>query len=306
MKLYNWIKRKMGLFLLATSKVEKDAFSQKHNFESGQKINNQISQDNLVNDLIKVKITQEVKNLRWRTYKVLQHSRGFKSSIDTETGEVKVRKITHNLKKINLDNDLYPLEILFKNGEDTTTFSEALNKLNISNDNNKVSLDELNSNIKSKSYLSVFRDGPANFNLENYTTKLHIRKYSEDKKLIEFYISKYPNSFDRKSKLLISKIEKLKVTPKFDNILDIKEIGFSSFQTLGCEDFNEFLYKIDKFDSIIEFNGSYIIKFIGQAIFENKYMLTEFIEDELEYKYTNKERKDNNDTIHFDNTNINI
>lgn len=283
------------MLMFAMAKVEKDAFSQKHSTSNSYGVNQQMKQDNVVDDLLKGEITQEIKNLRWRTYKILQHSRGFKNQI-TVGSDVKVTKNTYSLKKVKLDNNDYPLEILFKNGVNTITFNETLNILN---EGNKIDVENLNSKAKGESYLSVFRESPANFNLENYTSKLHIRKYNENEKLIEFYVSKYPESFNTKSNLFISKIKSLMEKPNSDNILDIKEIGFSSFQTLGCEDFNEFLYRIIKFDSIVEFNGNYIIKFIGEVIFENKYMLTEFIEKDLDNKYNNVEMKENN-TLYFD------
>lgn len=248
-------------------------------------------------------VNQELKNLRWRTYKIIQHSRGYQTHISVDPNSNKeianVKKNKYSLNKIKLDNDDYPLEILFKNDIHTLTINETLNSLET---DKPVNVEMLNSNSKGKTYLSVFRETPPNFKIEEYCTKLHIRKYNDNEKLIEFYVSKYPEAFNTKSTMFVNKVKNIMEREIRDNILDLKEVGFSSFQTLGCDDFNEFLYRIKKFDSIVEFNGSYIIKFIGEVIYENKYMLTDFIEKELEEKYNNLESKEN-DTLTFDNIN---
>jgi hypothetical protein len=41
------------------------------------------------------------------------------------------------------------------------------------------------------------------FNLENYTTKLNVRTINDTEKLLEFYVSVYPDMYNRTSRLFL-------------------------------------------------------------------------------------------------------
>jgi hypothetical protein len=68
-------------------------------------------------------------------------------------------------------------------------------------------------------------------------------------------------------------------------------INFVTYKSIGCDDFNEFEYKINSFDSITEFDGYYVIKYNCDVIKEREYLLEKYRVDELDMKYDNKEKR---------------
>ncbi len=55
----------------------------------------------------------------------------------------------------------------------------------------------------------IVRDILPNFYLENFTLKMNVRTISETDKMLEFYVSKYPDEYNRTSRLFISEIKKI-------------------------------------------------------------------------------------------------
>ena len=75
------------------------------------------------------------------------------------------------------------------------------------------------------------------------------------------------------------------------NMLDIKNVSFVTYKTIGASDYLEYEYKITSFDKIIEFNGNYVIKFIADITIDGKDILEEHRVESLDKKYANKEKK---------------
>ena len=76
-KIKKWVNTKASVLTIALSNVEKNALTQTNEM-LGSDINQtqRHTQGQLADALINGEITQEVKNLRWRTYKVLKESEG--------------------------------------------------------------------------------------------------------------------------------------------------------------------------------------------------------------------------------------
>lgn len=62
MEILKWLKIKLSIWLLAMSRVEKDAFSQKLSTDNGHTITDETTQRSAVDNLIRGEITQEVRN----------------------------------------------------------------------------------------------------------------------------------------------------------------------------------------------------------------------------------------------------
>jgi hypothetical protein len=81
-KVKNWVNKKAAIISLALANVEKNAFSQ-----TGESLSNDVNQERrhtqgqLADSLVHGEITQEVINLRWRTYKILKESDGHISEV---------------------------------------------------------------------------------------------------------------------------------------------------------------------------------------------------------------------------------
>lgn len=312
----NWIKNKIAMISLAMSKVEINTLSQ---------IGTPLSEDTsksqrhtkgtAVDDLKQGIITQEVKNLRWRTYKILGETQGRTAEIIgyDENGMpiVKTRKIDNksSLRKVKLEpSDDYPIEMVVDNSEIPTSGNDTINneyldlldKPQIVYDENGEAISATHGEIdaneffitnKSELPINIERDEAPKFKIENFTKKLHIRKISESKRLLEFYVSMYPDEFIRTTRLFISEVKKAIENPKQSTMLSVNNVDFVSYKTIGVNDFLIFKYNNLKFDKIATFNGHYIIKFIGDVEINGESIFDEYRVDELDNKYENKDKK---------------
>tara|TARA_R100000900_G_scaffold72388_2_gene57081 strand:- start:8705 stop:9664 length:960 start_codon:yes stop_codon:yes gene_type:complete len=317
----NWIKRQMAVFSLAVSSVEKNTLGQQ-----GLVVNDGVNAEQshkkgtLEYNLINGEVTQEVKNLRWRMYKILGAVDKVKVNITStdEEGYHTIETINPTegsdrllLSKVKLDNhDEYPLGMVVNNEEIVLGINETLNdsisgytdnqvvenKISDSSGNTRTSIGEISnsdyhSTIKSNRLIDVAREFIPKFEIEKYTTKLNIRDISDSEKLLEFYVSRYPDEYNRKSRLFISELKRAIKNPRSSDMLDIKTVGFVSYKTVGSKDFHYYEYNIKSFDKIIEFDGNYVIKFKCNVTVNGEYLLEKYKEETLENKYKNKERK---------------
>ena len=310
MNINKWFKKKMISISLAFYGVEKNAFGQ-NNGQLDDNVNQERrhTQGTLADSLKEGKITQETLNLKWRTYKIIKATDGLRTEItgyDDDgmpiTKTVRVDK-KRSLRKISVDSfDTYDLEMVLDNSPITTSGNDIMSsnielydEIKINDDDTathgEISGIEYFAKNKNELPITILRETLPKFELETYTKKLNVRIISDNKRLLEFYISKYVDEDNRTTRLFISDIKKTIENPRNSTILDIKEVGFITYKTIGIDDFLEFQYKILSFDKIIEFNGHYVVKFIAEVIINGRDILEEHKQDELELKYKNKEKK---------------
>jgi hypothetical protein len=315
MKIFNWFKRKMVLLSLAVSNVEKNTLGQ-----SGDVLSNDVNQvqrhtqGQLADSLKHGEITQEVIDLRWRTYKILKETEGVTAEIVgyDEDGMpiVKTKKVNKKLglKKVKLDpSDSYKLEMVVDNSEIVIGGNQAMDNENISildevikseNENGDmiathgiINSVEYYATNKSERPIMIVRDDLPNFYLENFTLKMNVRTINETDKMLEFYVSKYPDEYNRTSRLFISEVKKIMNDGIKSTMLDLKNVNFITYKTLGSDDFLEYEYDNISFDKIVEFNGYYIVKFIGKVKISGNDILEIHRVAELDKKYEQKLKK---------------
>lgn len=314
-KISTWLSRQIGSLMLATAKVEQNALSQE-----GQSLGTEASkfqrhsQGTLADDLVNGVITQEVKDLRWRMYKVLEASAKVSAKVvgDLDSGEYEIETYISEgtdviLSKVKLDStDDYKLEMVVDGEAIRKGREEALNtdvvdtglaeEEFIDEDGNTRKTLGVISNEDNEYYdieypIKVDREDIPKFYIEKYTKKLNVRVIDETHRLVEFYISKYPSEYNRNTYLLVSELKRAMVNPRSTNILYINNIGFVSYKTIGVNDFRVFEYKVIEFDKVVEFDGYFVIKFKCEVITNGEYLLEKYREADLDNKYENKERK---------------
>jgi hypothetical protein len=316
MNIKTWFSKKIGMLSLALSNVEKNALSQSgEGLSSDVTQTRRITQGQLADSLINGEITQEVLNLKWRTYKVLKASEGVTAEIvgyDEDGMPItKVRKKNKKnaLAKVKLDSfHDYKLEMVVDNTEIVIGGNDAMENDDIEfldevvlNYNDKgevesathgnISISDYLASHKTEKPIFITRKEQQKFNLENYTKKLNVRSINGDSKMLEFYVSMYADEYNRSSRLFISEIKKIMSNEISSTSLDIDKINFISYKTLGSDDFLEYEYIVKGFDSIIEFNGYYVIKFICDVSINGKDILEEHRVESLDKKYNEKAKK---------------
>ncbi len=315
-KIKRWFANKMATISLAMANVEKNALGQMGETLSTDTAKFQRhTQGQLADSLINGEITQEVIDTRWRMYKIMRETEGVTAEIVgyDEDGmpivKTSKRNVKAGLKKVKLDTfDDYPLEMVIDNSEIVLGGNQAMDNENISildevtknfNDDGELvsvthgtidSIEYFASN-KSERPIIIVRNQIPKFKLETYTKKLNVRKINDTERLLEFYVSKYPDEYNRTSRLFLSDLKKAIVEPEKSTILEFNAVNFITYKSMGVNDFLEFEYEIISFDKIIEHNGFYVIKFISKVKIDGRDILEEHRIAELDKKYENKQKK---------------
>ena len=154
-----------------------------------------------------------------------------------------------------------------------------------------ISGDEYYNSFKTEFPIKVDRMFYPKFMIENFTKKLNVRDVDGESKLLEFYVSKYPDKDDKKTFIFINQIKKAIENPLSVNLLELVNISFVTYKCLGVADFLLFEYDNVSFDKIVEFDGHYVIKFKAKISINGEPMFDKYRVEELDNKYINKERK---------------
>jgi hypothetical protein len=154
-----------------------------------------------------------------------------------------------------------------------------------------ISGEEYFATYKTEKPIVISREIFPKFNIETYTKKLHVKHINGKEKLLEFYVNKYPDSDNKRSALFINDLKKAINKPMLSTIFEIKDVSFTTYKTIGCDDFLYYEYEVTNFDKIVEYNEFYVIKFKANAVIEGENILEKYREEQLDEKYKNKEKK---------------
>lgn len=314
MSLINWFRKQATALSIAMTNVEKTAINQNgHKLEESISDERKFFQGTLADALVQGEMTQEVKDLRWRTYKVLLEQdkytvervpRALKDQLGNdlrnEFGAViydtdENGNIIYDLVKVLKDFRRPLTNVILDKADDyyaeMVIFNEVIKASMQDTEENQEFTKYFSNNIHEKS-IKIERDFMPKFEIENYTKKLIVRSISDTEKLLEFYISKYPDEHNFTTKMFINELLKvMKDGPRNVNSLEIKGVAFITDKAIGVGDFRLFTYEILSFDKIVEFDGNYVVKFKAVPIIEDAIIFDKFVEEKLEEKYNNTEKK---------------
>lgn len=325
MDIKDYLKRKMAILSLAMARVEKASLNQTSDaLGTEDALTQTMNHGSMVDALLKGEMTTEVKDLRWRMYKVLKASSKLKSEIVgyDEDGLPITKTSAHEkqiLSNIKVDPyDDYEIELVLENEEIAKSTHEEFSneKLKVLKENEvsdyekindkfdlvgseqhsgttlgEISFDDMVSKMKGERKIQIHRELRPKFEIEQHTKKLVVRNIDDETKLLEFYISKYPDLYDKKTKFMVSEIKRAMSNPRRSDMLDIKTVGFITNKAIGCDDGMEYIYEIVNFDKIVEFNGHYVLKFVAKPVINGKFIFEKYKQEDLELRYKNKEAK---------------
>ena len=261
----------------------------------GTEIQQQVNENRVSKDLLKGEVTQQVEELRYRTYKVDRESKQFEYFSPTKA----IRFDKQDSKFVKYDNSdnlelitIQPNHANTANIYDGTKDVDFLNAKLIDGQGN-VSINLGHFDVENKYNIEIERDFMPRFKLETYTTRLVVKKLDdEDNMILDFYVSKYPQEKDMKSIYFIKEVEKLMSGYKQSDITSMIRVSFVTSHAYGLNDMIEFRFDHIYYKGILEYDGHYILKFKAHAYVNGKDQTDEFYSKSMDEKYRNNEKKE--------------
>ena len=251
-------------------------------------IEQQQEQQSVYKDLLKGEVTQEVKELRHQMYFVERKSHEYEynggghakkiNNMFGYTGKVeqsdgyKIKIVQDNKQVINsLDND----GIHLINGE--VVIDEKLKKGYNTSDG-----------INAEYTVHCERDYYPRFRIERYTTKIVVKDVDKEHAIVDFYVPQYRQQFNNISKLFQAEVDRIYQGDVRSDLVIFDKIWFKTSGAYGADDMLLFEYDDIKFDNIIKFDCSYVLRFYCHILTNGNDELTEIYNEEMAKKYEEK------------------
>lgn len=211
---------------------------------------------NVYADLLRGEVTQEVRELRHEMYYAERLSHEY-----TYGGNGRVvkknRMFTYN-GNIEI-SDGYPIQVIQENREDITLTSDFKDTRDFT--------------------LKIGREFVPTMRIEEYTTKLVVKRIDKDKVILDFYTPIMPRQFDRRSRIFTNALGKIYEGDVKSDIIDFNSVAFTSYNAYGSEDLKEYEYNNIKFELILEYDGSYVLRFTAGIVKDGFDIITEFYDE---------------------------
>jgi hypothetical protein len=249
--------------------------------DEGSTVNQQVSDHSVAKALLRGELTQEVIELRYRTYAVAREASHYNYFSPT----LAKKKGVNDFKFIEISNDENrEIVTVQENKLEVETVNDALHR--IGDDGKYVD--------RVKQYNIKFsRDNQPRFRIEDYAKKIVVFKGDDEyTAIIDVYVSKYPDDKIVSSKPFIRELEKIIDTGVRSDIFDLKTIQFETYKAYRLDDMINFEFGDPQLVKIFEFDGDYVIELMTNIIDGGTDLTEEFYDERMAKKYENKEAKE--------------
>lgn len=240
--------------------------------------NNRISQD-----LLRGEVTQQVEELRYRTYKV-----------DREAKQYEYFSPTLAKKRDKNDSKF----VVYENADNNELITIQYNEPITENVNSSLE------NVVSEKGKLVFKDGKkrymikigrnhtSRYKLEGFTKRLVVKQLIKDRRVVlDFYVSKYMNDQNFISKGFITETHNIMDGYVNSDTVDISTVNFVTDHAYGKDDMLEYEFNHIAFYTILEYDGNYIYRFHADVVKNGVDLTEKYFNKEMDEKYINKEKK---------------
>lgn len=236
--------------------------------------------------LLRGELTEDVKQLRYRTYKVDREAKKYKYYAPTLALKKKEGKDNKFVSYDNSDGlDVITIQYNSVVGED---IKDAINQI------------ESGGRGKQTEYtFQIERSFRPRFRVEEFLKKVVVKRFDETHAILDFYFSKYPerffnNSNDKsfRSKAFIHEIENIRDNNIKSDMLEMEKMRFVTSHAYKQEDLIEYVFRNLWFKEVVEFDGDYILRFKASIEHDGIDLTKPFYNETMERKYQNKEKKD--------------
>ena len=246
------------------------------NSNEGISIIKEVEDKRVSKALLKGEVTQEVEELRYRTYKVEKESKTFEYFAPT----LALKKDGQDTKFLKYDDrdgleliTVQPNDTLIETVEDT--------------------LEQVGGRGKRVDHrIKIKRNFIPRYKIEEYITRLDVKKLDDTHVILDMYVSKYPNDKDFKSKGFVREIEKIRDEKIKSDVLDYEEISFITKHAYKIDDMVKFVFRNIWFREVVEFDGHYIVRFKASLNRDIIDLTKIYYSKTMDEKYKNKEKKE--------------
>ena len=286
-KVLNSIKNFWVALIYGMKNTEDIVFTQSgiSNDANGSTINQTIKERSVAKSLLKGEVTQDVEELRYRNYLVDRESKQY----EYYTPTLAIKRDVNDSKFVTYLNDdnleLITIQI-------NTPIDNGINSIKVDKEGTFKSYELMPSKHSYDIKLTRGEFVPRYY-LEEYTKRLAVRKLDDtDKVILDFYVSKYPNDKDFKSKGFVREIEKIRDEKLRSDVIDLQKVGFVTSHAYKMDDLLEFEFDNIIFKQINEFDGDYVISFKARVIKNGIDLTVKYYNKAMADKYTNKVKKE--------------
>ena len=281
-KVFKYLKFLWFGLILGMKKTEDETFHLNGNeLDTGSTVNQNVSEHSVAKALLRGEVTQEVVDLRYRTYEVARESAHYTYFSPTLA---KKKKLNDN-KFVKIENDeKREVVTIQENKQEVETVTDTL--LRIGDDGKYVD--------RAKQYNIVMeRDGTTRFKLEQFAKKVVVKKGDTDTEaILDVYVSKYPDDKVFISKAFVHEIERIKNQKIRSDVTNITRLSFETYKAYKLDDMIRFEFGDLKFECVIEYDGDYVIRFVAKIIDGGTDMTKEFYSERMAKKYAEKAPKE--------------
>jgi len=231
--------------------------------------------------LLKGEVTQEVVDLRYRTYLVERESKKY----EFFSPFLVQKKSEKEIEKLGcMNSDGHDIILVQPNHVVQESVAEALDRLDCK--------DKVSENY----IINITRSFPTRYRLEEYTHKVVVKLGDTDSDaIVDFYVTKYINKSDFKSAAFVHEIERMVMNGRNSDILSFDDLYFETLHAWNCPDMYTFKFSKPVFRNCVEFDGSYVLSFDMKVVDGGTDITKEYYSEEMAKKYENKESR--NQTI---------
>lgn len=256
--------------------------SQKNTDGSGVEIPDIGGGGGVFKDLLEQKVTQEVEELRYSSYKVANEAKKYRYVGNGQAVKKTDSELTEKHVPIDESDNLNVILIQDNHiiAEDVITSLNEIDK-------------KVGKKLRYDTTLKIKRDFIPRFYIEDYITKAVV-KQAEGNYVLDLYCSKYPKQFSsRKDKSFITELKNIRDKGVRSDMMDFEEISFITENAWGVDDWFKFVFTDFELYGIIEYDGNYIIRL---GCLSNEFavnILDKVFSASAEEKYQKKEARKN-------------
>ena len=194
-------------------------------------IEQQKEEHNVLKDLLRGEITDEVRELRHEMYYSERKSHEYSYNGGGRAKKNSIFDYTGNIEK----SDGYKVRLVQENKEIVNGLSEqgiTVHGQNCNIDSEQLSKINLTSKYNMKYLIDIEREFTPRFRLEMYTTKIVVKDVDDTHAILDLYVPQYKQQFNNISKLFQSELDRIYLGDKRSDILQFKKLSFTTYNSI--------------------------------------------------------------------------